>query len=206
MTNENAQAIVSGKRISVKCHKLDILNLGCGLKKLPHAINVDISESVSPEMILDLNRIPWPFPSESFSEVFASDVIEHCNDVIRIMEEVHRVSRENAIVHITVPHFSCVNSFADPTHRHLFSASSFRYLTAAHDLSFYSRARFRNQVTSVIFHPTLVNKLIGRLANRWPDAYERRWAWIFPAWFIYFELEVLRSPTKQSLQTSESRQ
>jgi hypothetical protein len=31
---------------------------------------------------------------------------------------------------------------------------------------------------------------VWRLANRYPAAYERRWAWIFPAWYLYFELEV----------------
>jgi len=37
-----------------------------------------------------------------------------------------------------------------------------------------------------------VNKLVRRLANRYPAAYERRWTWIFPAWFLYFELEVVK--------------
>ena len=40
------------------------------------------------------------------------------------------------------------------------------------------------------FHPSLVNKLIWRCANRWPHVYERRWAWMFPAWFMSFRLEV----------------
>ena len=37
-----------------------------------------------------------------------------------------------------------------------------------------------------------VNKLIGRLANRFPVRYERRWTWLFLAWFLYFELEVVK--------------
>ena len=39
---------------------------------------------------------------------------------------------------------------------------------------------------------TLVNKLVWRLANRYPEAYERRWAWVFPAFFLSFELEVVK--------------
>lgn len=35
-------------------------------------------------------------------------------------------------------------------------------------------------------------KLIWRIANRYPQAYERRWAWLFPAWFLSFELEVIQ--------------
>lgn len=30
------------------------------------------------------------------------------------------------------------------------------------------------------------------LARRQPEWYERRMAWIFPAWFLYFELEALK--------------
>ena len=177
----------------------EVLNLGCGQKKLPHAINVDIRKSVDPDLVLDMDLIPWPFASESFREVFASDVVEHCKDVIRVMEEVHRVCRENAIVHVTVPHFSCANAFSDPTHKHFFSTSSFQYMTGIHELSFYTNVRFRKQATSIIFRPTLVNKFVSRIANCWPDAYEQRWAWIFPAWFIYFKLEVLKPLESKSL-------
>jgi hypothetical protein len=41
-----------------------------------------------------------------------------------------------------------------------------------------------------MFSSSLINKLVWRLANRYPGTYERRWAWIFPAWYLYFELEV----------------
>ena len=32
------------------------------------------------------------------------------------------------------------------------------------------------------------------LANRWVDAWEQRWAWVFPAWFLFFKLEVVKPP------------
>lgn len=200
--SDKAQSIEAetGKEISFERPQLDRLNIGCGRKRLPHAVNVDISSSVDPDLVLDLNQIPWPFPAETFGEVFASDVIEHCDDVIRVMEEVHRVCRDGAIVHITVPHFSCVNAFTDPTHQHFFSSSSFQYVTGEQEFSFYTEARYRNRATSLVFFPTLLNKLIHRLANRWPDAYERRWAWMFPAWFIYFELEVRKRSTGEPLE------
>jgi len=43
-----------------------------------------------------------------------------------------------------------------------------------------------------VFQPTLTNKVVHRLANRYPKEYEERWAWMFPAWFLYFELEALK--------------
>jgi len=34
--------------------------------------------------------------------------------------------------------------------------------------------------------------VVRRLANRFPKAYEERWAWILPAWFLYFELKAIK--------------
>jgi SAM-dependent methyltransferase len=168
------------------------LQLGCGQKKRSDAINVDIVPSVEPDVIHDLNCRPWPFPDNAFREVVALDVIEHLSDVVATMEEIHRVAAHGAVLTVTVPHFSAVNAFTDPTHRHFFSTSSFNYFTGENEFQFYSAARFRRRVSTIVFYPTLLDKVVRRLANRWPATYERRWAWIFPAWFLYFELEVVK--------------
>jgi hypothetical protein len=39
-----------------------------------------------------------------------------------------------------------------------------------------------------VFRPTLANKVVARLGNRFPRAWEQRWAWIFPAWFLAITL------------------
>jgi hypothetical protein len=169
-----------------------ILNLGCGFKHLNGAVNLDLRTSVNPDVLHDLNQTPWPFPDSQFAEVVAYDVLEHCGDVIAAMEEIHRISLNGAVIRITVPHFSCANAFTDPTHRHYFGWSSFHYFTAEHEFSFYTQKQFRRQVGQIIFFPGWINKVVRRLADRYPQAYERRWAWIFPAWFLYFELEVIK--------------
>jgi SAM-dependent methyltransferase len=170
----------------------DVLNMGCGQKRMDGAINLDRIAETQPDVIHDLNRTPWPFPDGTFRAVYASDVIEHLDDVVQVMEEIHRVSRNGALVYITVPHFSCSNAFTDPTHRHCFGYSSFDYFTEGNELSFYSHARFRRRLASLVFFPTVMSKVVWRLANRYPVVYERRWAWIFPAWYLYFELEVVK--------------
>jgi hypothetical protein len=38
----------------------------------------------------------------------------------------------------------------------------------------------------------LVNQIVCRLANRFPRAYEERWAWLFPAWFVYAKLQAVK--------------
>ena len=169
-----------------------ILNLGCGRKPLADAVNLDCSPCVSPDIVHDLNARPWPFPDGWFEQVHALDVIEHLEDVPATMEELHRICRHGAAIEISVPHFSSANAFMDPTHRHFFSHATFRYFEDGHPLAFYSAARFRIERCNLIFAPSLVNKFVRRMANRYPAAYESRWAWIFPAWFLSVRLSVVK--------------
>lgn len=171
----------------------EVLNLGCGLKRVEGAVNVDVTPRTAPDLVHDLNQRPWPLPDEHFREVIAEDVLEHLDDVVGALEEIHRVSRDGALVRITLPHFSCANAFTDPTHRRQFGRFSFACFTEGDEHAFYTTARFRERSLNIIFHPSLVNKLVWRLANRFPEAYERRWAWVFPAWFMSVELEVVKS-------------
>jgi hypothetical protein len=168
------------------------LNLGCGMKREADAVNVDRVASITPDVVHDLNQRPWPFDDDSFEEISAFDVVEHLEDVVATMEEIHRVAAPGCVVRLTVPHFSCSNAFTDITHRHFFSYFSFHYFTGENEFPFYSPARFRRKRSSIVFYPTWINKAVWRLAKRWPAAYERSWAWIAPAWFLYFELEVVK--------------
>lgn len=169
-----------------------ILNLGCGLKQQPDAVNVDFVADTSPDVVVDLDRLPWPFESDRFDEVLAFDVLEHLDRIIPVMEEIHRICRHGAVVRITVPHFTSANAFTDLTHRHQFGWFSTHYFTGENQWAFYTRTRFERITTSLMFHPSLLNSIVGRLANRFPEAYERRWAWMFPAWFLYYELRVVK--------------
>jgi hypothetical protein len=96
------------------------------------------------------------------------------------------------VVKIAVPHFSCCNAFTDITHRHYFSVRSFDYFTGDNELGFYTDRRFRKARAEIVFFPSVVNKLVWRLVRRYPAGYERRWAWAFPAWFLSFELVVVK--------------
>ena len=168
------------------------LNIGCGRKRLGEAVNLDISPDVGADVVHDLNAAPWPFASDTFDEVHAYDVLEHVQDVVSALEEIHRICRPGAVLHATVPHFSSANAFTDVTHRHWFGWKSFEPFDSGNDLSHYSRARFRRRYSRISFDRSIANRAVFHLANRWPHEYERRWAWMFPAWFLYFQLEVVK--------------
>jgi SAM-dependent methyltransferase len=169
-----------------------VLNLGCGRKHRAGAVNLDRTPASNPDVVHDLDVTPWPFADNRFDQVYAFDVIEHLADVVAAMEELHRICRNGASIEISVPHFSSGNAFTDPTHRHFFSRFSFDYFDNSHEFAFYSDARFRVVRSSLIFARSPLNRLVSRLANRYPRKYEARWAWMFPAWFLSVELKVLK--------------
>jgi SAM-dependent methyltransferase len=167
------------------------LNLGCGRRRDPTAVNLDITEDTDPDVVHDLNVVPWPFPDDRFDHLDAIDVIEHLDDTLAAVSEIHRVTRPGGTVKIVVPHFSSANAFTDLTHRGFFGFRSLDYVTGAVIHDYYTRVRFRMMRREIVFERGLLNRLVRRFANRSPERYERRWAWIFPAWFLVYELEVL---------------
>ena len=158
------------------------------------AVNVDISAEVGADVVHDLNCVPWPFDDGQFGQILCATMRSSiCYEVPRVLEEIHRVSRRGALLCVTVPQFSSANAFTDLTHRHYFSWRSFDPYVPGDVLDHDSRARFgRRSTQRSASIPGIVNRIVFRLANRWPERYERRWAWMFPAWFLYDELEVVK--------------
>ena len=104
------------------------LHLGSGLRYDAEAVNVDVVAAGKPDVLHDFNQRPWPFPDNRFESVVMRDVLEHLDDTLAVVEEIHRVCKPGAQVHIVVPHFSSNGAFTDPTHKRLFSALTFRLL------------------------------------------------------------------------------
>jgi len=69
-----------------------VLELGCVPKKLwPRSVAVDVNSSAVADVLHDLNVFPYPFPDNSFDVVIAEHVIEHLDDVVRVVEDMHRI-------------------------------------------------------------------------------------------------------------------
>lgn len=168
------------------------LNLGCGRDRQDGFLNVDSVASVQPDLEWNLDRFPYPLPSDHFEEILALDVVEHLENLVGFLEECWRILRPGGVIRITTPHFSSANSFRDPTHRRHLSFFSFDYFTADHELVHYSGARFTIVKRRLVFPPTRWNRLVAIFARRNYRAYEDRWSWIFPAWFLEFELEAIK--------------
>jgi len=96
------------------------LNLGCGNAKLAGWVNVDSSPGCNPDQVLDLERLPWPWPDNSVEEVLMSHVLEHLGSTpaiyLALFKELYRVCRNGAKIVITVPHPRHDFYLNDPTH------------------------------------------------------------------------------------------
>jgi SAM-dependent methyltransferase len=120
-----------------------ILDVGCGINKKPGAIGIDRNKASRADVICELDRFPYPFRDASFDGLQAVHVIEHVSDVIRTMEEFHRLVRAGGEVLIVTPHYTDFSSFCDPTHKWHLNSFSLRYFGQDHGgFGYYSAARF----------------------------------------------------------------
>lgn len=171
------------------------LDLGCGQSKIGDALGVDISPNSAADIIWDLNKFPYPFEDDEFDLVYCRSIIEHLDDVTKVMDEIHRITKSNGEVTILTPHFSSKDALADPTHKHTFSSNAFDHLIPA-SKSFrpLSKAKFEKiQVTLGL--PNSDNspkELLKKAANRFPGFYEKHFLSIFPVKGLCFRLKVLK--------------
>jgi SAM-dependent methyltransferase len=121
-----------------------VLDVGCGINKYPGSIGIDRNPACAADVICDLDRFPYPFADGAFDSLRAIHVIEHLTDVIRTMEEFHRLVKPGGRVRIETPHYTDYSSFCDPTHKHHLNSFSFRYFGENHGgFGYYTAAKFR---------------------------------------------------------------
>jgi SAM-dependent methyltransferase len=123
-----------------------ILDVGCGRDKYPGAIGIDINPATAADVLCDLDLSRLPFADDSFDEVRAVHVVEHVDDMMAVMEELHRVTRAGGRIFVVTPHYSDVASWTDPTHKRHLSTESFGYFWPDGKRQagmWYTRARLR---------------------------------------------------------------
>jgi SAM-dependent methyltransferase len=118
--------------------------VGCGIRKYPGSIGIDYNSASAADVICDLDSFPYPFADRTFDHLRAIHVIEHVTDVVRSMEEFHRLVRPGGRIRIETPHYTDYSSFCDPTHKHHLNSFSFRYFGDNHGgFGYYTQAKFR---------------------------------------------------------------
>jgi SAM-dependent methyltransferase len=112
-----------------------LVDLCCGPRKRPGSVAIDIAAAPGIDIVHNLNITPWPLESNSVSSISCEQGLEHLLDVPAVMKECFRVLRPGGELSIVTPHFTCYNSYADPTHLRHLSAFWYRPFTAGGYLS-----------------------------------------------------------------------
>lgn len=171
--------------------KCSILDLGCGANKTEGAFGIDCLPAAGVDLVHDLNATPWPVESSQFDTVICSHVIEHLNNLVGVMEEIHRVAKPGAQVRILTPHFSSLNSWEDPTHVRHFARRSFDFFDSQ-NRHHYTDRRLKTLSVNLSFGSGLWD-LLGRIHYRlWPNLWEKHFCFIWRARNLDVVLEVVK--------------
>ncbi|MDA8261067.1 MAG: methyltransferase domain-containing protein [Betaproteobacteria bacterium] len=166
------------------------LNLGCGNKGVAGYIGVDRFPGTAANVLCDLGR-SLPFRDNSVDAFLLDNVIEHLTDIPALMMEIARVGKRGAQVTIVTPHFTSLSSWRDPTHVHHLSYFSFDHFEKP-SVSHYVGNGLRVASRRLSFGGGVLG-LIGRMLFALsPEAYEKKYCFMFRASTLHFQLEVLR--------------
>src|SRR5579885_1578862 len=176
-----------------------ILDVGCGINKKPGSIGIDRNPASRADVLVDLDRFPYPFRDSSFDALQAIHVIEHVSDVIRSMEEFRRLVRPGGEVYIATPHYTDFSSFCDPTHRWHLNSFSLRYFGEDNaGYGYYSQARFREIFVRVRLLALWRYLGFEFLVNRFPR-FRRFWeyylCYLIRGKVIEWQLEAVKDST-----------
>ena len=159
----------------------ETVDLGCGPKKTEGALGVDAYPYPGVDVVADLNTTPWPLEDNRFDKINAFHIIEHVENVVSFLSEIHRIAKPGAQVKIITPHFSSLNSWGDPTHiRHLATTWQEPFMPGGYLMERtgkfaleYSKVKFGKSMRS--WFPRIMIGLFGQAS------WEKHYAFIFPA-------------------------
>ncbi|OGC70113.1 hypothetical protein A2415_00755 [candidate division WWE3 bacterium RIFOXYC1_FULL_39_7] len=198
-----------------------IINFGCNGSRIPGSIGVDvIPRKETVDVVHNLNNYPYPFPDNYADEIHLYHVLEHLDDSIKAIEELHRILKPGGIFYLRVPHFSSLYAWGDITHKKAFSIYAFDIFDAQRDYKKwgYSGVRFNILTRKIRYFYTWPNEdwymkyivkpdwppLVGyilkpfilfmnALINVSPEIFERFWCyWVGGAAEIYLIMEAVK--------------
>ena len=189
MKTEDIVRLATGRRV---------LDIGCGQNKFAGAVGIDFAAGADQDVAHDLNEFPYPLEDASFDVLLLRNVIEHIQNIVGMMKEIHRIGSDRADVIISTPHFSSLYSYQDPTHVRHMAYDSMDYFTEdTKHANFYSDVRFRMVNKTIDFGRSFPFFLIARsLFFLSKHKYEKHFAFVFPANQLHYHLQVIKSNSR----------
>lgn len=104
------------------------LDLGCGNRKKENYLGIDRCLLKGVDIVADLDK-DFPFKDSVIDGIYSNYFLEHVTNLVFIFQEMYRVCKNKALVIITVPYYTSINAFKDPTHKNFFTEETFRYFS-----------------------------------------------------------------------------
>lgn len=117
---EDKKPIIKKKKLNLGSGKIDVDDIEEGY------VNLDITNYPGIDVVWDLNNLPLPFKDEEFDEILAKNILEHVN-YIPLMDELYRILKPKGKIKVSVPHFTSMESYSDPTHINFFAYLTMSY-------------------------------------------------------------------------------
>jgi len=123
------------------------LLLGCGNsreKKIRHGnlseewnalTTLDIDPACSPDVVHDLDVLPYPFDDNAFDEIHAYEVLEHFGRqgdwraFFAQFNELHRILKPDGLLVATVPAWDSPWAWGDPGHTRIITQGTLAFLS-----------------------------------------------------------------------------
>lgn len=98
-------------------------------------VTLDIDPSTKPDVVHDLNVLPYPFADNQFGEIHAYEVLEHCGRqgdwrfFLDQFAELWRILKPGGLLFATCPMWDGPWAWADPGHTRVISRQSLVFLS-----------------------------------------------------------------------------
>ena len=106
-----------------------------GESEWKNLVTLDIDTDSDPDVVHNLDRIPWPFENNTFAEVHAYEVLEHLGkqgDFISFFDhfyEIWRILKPDGRLLATVPKWDSTWAWGDPGHTRIINEGSLVFLS-----------------------------------------------------------------------------
>ncbi len=178
------------------------LNVGCGDDYKKGFINLDFNKEVKADIYHNLEK-RFPFTDNEFDYILLDNVLEHIPNLFKIIDELFRISKPDAIIDIYVPHFSGIYASKHPAHFHQFGIGTFdiykpegifnkeRYGKARFKILKQELIYFHHKAAEIPFLPKLPINFLFNFSRKWQLILEK----FFPLKFdeIHFVLQTKKN-------------